>query len=367
MVKKRVTMSKKKRWLFYTILPSVVFSAIVIVSLAYCFFPLGYRAEISFSVSDGRSLWNQFPENNPGTEYGSNPIFFHYEEEDYSLNYWLTTDREMVYSVDRDGAEIGKLRKGRKHYWYFGIFLMEGKLYYGMQDYREVKSLFSKHTEHLYKQPMLYKFDLQSGESEKISKNEFREKHKRFLIECDQKLQTNFDKSDAVKDAALEQFLTEESSYDENVYKGYGYDWQGYLSVYIDIEAQEVERLNAESNFNGQVFYRKYFPTEYLDRLMDEILKIRHDISFVMMGRNDMSCQVDIYLNNRQDIEKINAYLIEKGLYDESALNYKVDPDMEVYAPIAYLIRLQYWVIAFAGFFIAGIIMTVGTCRYKRK
>lgn len=108
-------------------------------------------------------------------------------------------------------------------------------------------------------------------------------------------------------------------SYSED-FAGIFIDDEGFLNIGL------VGSQHSVSNFNGQVIYKQYiFSYNYLQEIQNVVTDIMTDYNIHLVGIDEKSNNVSIYLNDECDIEKLSNFLqVTKG-FDEKALNFIVD------------------------------------------
>ncbi|MCL2556613.1 MAG: hypothetical protein FWE03_06340 [Firmicutes bacterium] len=106
-------------------------------------------------------------------------------------------------------------------------------------------------------------------------------------------------------------------------------DEYGMLNVGIVTNDRQVRQLN--SNYDGQVVYRnKQYSLNHLKNIKNFVWDIGNNYSIQKILIDEKLNHVTIELINENDIDLIIDYLIDKGLYSSTALNFEVDAERRI-------------------------------------
>lgn len=112
-------------------------------------------------------------------------------------------------------------------------------------------------------------------------------------------------------------------------YAGAFIDEHGLLNIALVGESRS--KLQTNSRQNGQVVYKSFaYSYNQLQEIMNAIEHVMIDFDVLAVWIEDKANQVFVEANDENTVSKIISYLQEKGLHNEDAIDFIVDPAARV-------------------------------------
>ncbi len=103
-----------------------------------------------------------------------------------------------------------------------------------------------------------------------------------------------------------------------------------FAGVFIDekgiLNIALLQISDFDPTFDGQILYRQHqFSYNFLQEIKDTVVNVMEDFGIHMVGIDEKSNQVTVYISKEQNIEKISNFIMDQTHFDNSAIKYIVE------------------------------------------
>lgn len=103
-----------------------------------------------------------------------------------------------------------------------------------------------------------------------------------------------------------------------------------FAGVFIDekgiLNIALLQTSDFDPTFDGQILYRQHqFSYNYLQEIKEAVVNVMEDFDIHMVGIDEKSNQVTVYISKEQNIEKISNFIMDQTHFDNSAIKYIVE------------------------------------------